>query len=204
MTLNTPAVAEMVRFRREAYNRFAQNWGEDLKGDLFQTERQAIYHRNFGARSLLLGGAYVPADFEFWMLGTPQGPSGRGPGASIWVNQMGIPTGVRDPELSFALGRTALDLEGQSKMHQMALLEPSLKEYYQTPQFAQLSRDTPLLKVGVDLFSPRARTLPLLPPLRRRLHAEILPILHDGIVGKLDVQQSLQEAERRANAVLAG
>ncbi|HVG98623.1 MAG TPA: extracellular solute-binding protein [Chloroflexota bacterium] len=202
VTLNTPAVAEMVRFRRDAYNRFAQNWAEDLKGDLFQTERQAILHRNFGARSLLLGGAYVPADFEFWMLGTPQGPGGRGPGASIWVNQMGIPTGVRDPEMSFELGRTALDLEGQSKMHQMALLEPSLKDYYQTPQFAQLSRDTPLLKVGVDLFARGKRY-----PFFRRfadVSAEILPILQDGIVGKLDVQQSLQEAERRANAVLAG
>ena len=78
---------------------------------------------------------------------------------------MGIPKGVKDPELSFELGRTALDLEGQSKMHQMALLEPSLKEYYQTPQYAQLSRDTPLLKVGVDLFS-RGKIATLLPPLR--------------------------------------
>ena len=201
-TLNTPAVAEMMRFRREAHSRFAQNWAADLQGDLFQTERQAINHRNFGARSLLLGGTYVPADFEFWMVGTPQGPSGRGPGASIWVNQMGIPKGVKDPELSFELGRTALDLEGQSKMHQMALLEPSLKEYYQTPQYAQLSRDTPLLKVGVDLFS-RGKIVPFA-RVSSVVSADVLPILHDGITGKLDVQQSLQEAERRANAVLAG
>lgn len=208
-TFNNPAVVEMMLFRRTAYNRFQVNWSDDLKnlhadqrGDLFRPQKQAIRHFNFGARSNIVGGVYLPRDFEFWLVGTPPGPSGRGPGAATWVNQMGIPKGAKDPELSFALGRTALDLEGQSRMHHMALLEPSLKDYYQSREYTQLARDNPLLKVGEDLFA-RGKTYPFF----RRFSdvtTDIVPILHDGISGKLDVQQSLQEAVRRANLVLAG
>jgi ABC-type glycerol-3-phosphate transport system substrate-binding protein len=202
-TFNTPPVAEMMTFRKTAYGRFGTGWAEDLQPgtDLFKLERQAIMHYNFGARSNVAGGTYMPRGFEFWMTGTPQGPGGRGPGAATWVNQMGIPKGVKHPDLSFQLGRTALDLEGQTKMAQMALLDPSLKDYYQTPVRRQLARDNPLIDVGQDLFA-RGKTYPFF---RRSADVtrEILPVLQDGITGNLDVQQSLQEAVRRANAVLA-
>jgi ABC-type glycerol-3-phosphate transport system substrate-binding protein len=207
-TFNTNAVVEMTLFRKTAYARFAQNWSDGLNelsasqnGDLFRPQKQAIRHYNFGARSNIVGGTYLPRDFEFWMIGTPAGPGGRGPGAATWVNQMGIPKGVKEPDLSFELGRSALDLEGQSKMHLLALLEPSLKDYYQTREYAELARDNPLLKVGESLFA-RGKGYPFF----RRfsdVSAEILPVLHGGITGQLDVQQSLQEAVRRANAVLS-
>src|SRR5262249_43769332 len=79
-TFSNTAVVEMTLFRKPAYARFALNWSDALKdlaasqsGDLYRPEKQAIRHYNFGARSNIVGGTYLPRDFEFWMIGTPAG-----------------------------------------------------------------------------------------------------------------------------------
>ncbi len=203
---NTPPssqrMADMLRYRAVNYQRFGLNWHEDLKGDLFQLGKMAILYTSMGIQVRIRGGTYVPKDFEYWFVPNPKGPSGTQPGVTTWVNMIVQPQGGKQPDLAFELARAVAGPDGQAKMFQFASLHPSLKDFYQSKEFAEGVRNEPVMELV-----PKLAAIGKSYPFFRRfndINREISPLFADAVEGKLDHQQALAEAERKANAILSG
>jgi hypothetical protein len=132
----------------------------------------------------------------------PLGPTNKGPATTMWVNQMGVPKGVPNPDMSFELLRAGVDLKGQTVMHQLAQWEPSMPAYYQTQAFKDELRKDPLLQVGLDSFKI-GKTFPFY---RRFSVISVEPYapLLAAIKGERPIREALAEAERLTNQALQG
>ena len=186
-TLNTPQMERVLVFWREQYARHGNPalWEESLRQpgvDNFQTERWAIRDRSFGfARASRATPNYFPSGTDSWLIPVPLGPTAKGPANTMWVNQMGVPKGVPHPDLAFELLRCAVDVKGQTVMHQLAQWEPSMPAYYQSQAFRDELKKDPLLQVGTGRLQDR-QDLPLLPALQRG-HGRALRPLAGGDQG---------------------
>jgi ABC-type glycerol-3-phosphate transport system substrate-binding protein len=205
-TLNTPQMERVLVFWREMYQRFGNPalWDESLLQpgvDAFQTERWAIRDRSFGfARASRATPGFFPSGTDSWLIPVPLGPTGKGPANTMWVNQMGVPKGVPNPDLSFELLRCAVDVEGQTVMHQVAQWEPSMPAYYQTQAFRDELKKDPLLQVGLDAFKA-GKTYPFYRRYSVVSGEPFAPLLA-AIKGERDVRGAIVEAERLHNLAL--
>jgi ABC-type glycerol-3-phosphate transport system substrate-binding protein len=205
-TLNTPQMERVIVFWRDMYQRFGNPalWEESLRQsgvDYFQTERWGIRDRSFGfARASRATPNYFPSGTDSWLIPVPQGPTGKGPANTTWVNQMGVPKGVPNPDQSFELLRCAVDVKGQTVMHQVAQWEPSMPAYYQSQAFRDELKKDPLLQVGLDAFKA-GKTYPFY---RRYtvISGEPFAPLLAAIKGERDVRGAIVEAERLHNLAL--
>ena len=205
-TLNTPQMERVIVFWRDMYQRFGNPalWDESLRQsgvDYFQTERWAIRDRSFGfARASRATPNYFPSGTDSWLIPVPQGPTGKGPANTTWVNQMGVPKGVPNPDQAFELLRCAVDVKGQTVMHQVAQWEPSMPAYYQSQAFRDELKKDPLLQVGLDAFKT-GKTYPFY---RRYsvVTGEPFAPLMAAIKGERDVRGAIGEAERLHNLAL--
>jgi hypothetical protein len=129
------------------------------------------------------------------------GPKNKGRTATMWVNQMGIPKGVPNPDMSFELLRCGVDVQGQTVMHRLAQWEPSMPAYYQSDAFKEELRKDSLLQVGLDSFKV-GKTFPFY----RRYTAiarDAFPPLLAAIKGERDIKSALDESERLHNQILS-
>jgi ABC-type glycerol-3-phosphate transport system substrate-binding protein len=194
-------VADTLSYRATNYQRFGTNWAPELTGDLFKASKAAISYGGWGYQLQIRAGTYAPKDFEYWFVANPMGPSGTDPGVTSWVNMSVLPRGGKEPDLAFALARTAAGKEGQTQMFQHVNIEPSYKDFYQSKVFADGVRDQPVLGLAPQLFA-KAKTYPFF----RRfddINKQVTPLLDDAIVGKTDVQQALGQAGRLAQQILS-
>ena len=205
-TLNTPQMERALVFWREQYARHGNPalWEESLRQpgvDNFQTERWAIRDRSFGfARASRATPNYFPSGTDSWLIPVPLGPTARGPANTMWVNQMGVPKGVPHPDLAFELLRCAVDVKGQTVMHQLAQWEPSMPAYYQSQAFRDELKKDPLLQVGLDAFKT-GKTYPFYRRYSVVSGEPFAPLLA-AIKGERDVRGALTEAERLHNLAL--
>lgn len=205
---NRPPAERALTFWREMYQRFGSPtlWDDSLRQpgvDAFQTERWAIRDRSFGfARASRATPGYFPSGTDSWLIPVPLGPSNKGPATTMWVNQMGVPKGVPHPDLSFELLRCAVDVKGQTVMHQLAQWEPSLPAYYQTQTFRDELKKDSLLQVGLDAFKT-GRTFPFYRRFSVISGEPFAPLLA-AIRGERDVNGALADAERLTTLALRG
>ena len=206
-TLNTPQMERVLVFWREQYARHGNPalWEESLRQpgvDNFQTERWAIRDRSFGfARASRATPNYFPSGTDSWLIPVPLGPTAKGPANTMWVNQMGVPKGVPHPDLAFELLRCAVDVKGQTVMHQVAQWEPSMPAYYQSQAVPGRAEEGPLLQVGTGRLQDR-QDLPLLPALQRRHGRALRPVAGGDQGGAGRAGGPDGEAERLHNLAL--
>ncbi|HEX2184101.1 MAG TPA: extracellular solute-binding protein, partial [Chloroflexota bacterium] len=200
---NHAQTEQALTFWREMYQRYGNPalWAENLQQagtDKFQTEQWAIRDRSFGfARASRATPDYFPSRTDSWLVPVPLGPSNKGPAATMWVNQMGVPKGGAHPDQAFELLRCAVDVKGQTVMHQLAQWEPSMPAYYQTQAFRDELKKDPLLQVGLDSFRV-GRTFPFYRRFSVISGEPYAPIVA-AIRGERDVRSALEEAERLTN-----
>ena len=206
-TLNTPQMERVLVFWREQYARHGNPalWEESMRQpgvDNFQTERWAIRDRNFGfARASRATPNYFPSGTDSWLIPDPLVPTAKGPANTMWVNQMGVPRErAPHPDLAFELLRCAVDVKGQTVMHQLAQWEPSMPAYYQSQPFRHELKKTPFFKWGLDAFKT-GKTYPFYRRYSVVTGEPFAPLL-GAIKGEGDVRGALTEAERLHNLAL--
>jgi putative chitobiose transport system substrate-binding protein len=204
----SPETEQALQFLRDMYQSYGNPalWADNLRQtgvDNFQNEMWAIRDRSFGfARPSRATPGWFPSGADSWVIPVPMGPKNKGRTATMWVNQMGIPKGVPNPEMSFELLRCGVDVQGQTVMHRLAQWEPSMPAYYQSDAFKEELRKDSLLQVGLDSFKV-GKTFPFY----RRYTAiskDAFPPLLAAIKGERDIKSALDESERLHNQILSG
>lgn len=204
----SPETEQALQFLRDTYQAYGNPalWADNLRQpgvDNFQTEQWAIRDRSFGfARPSRATPNWFPSGTDSWVIPVPLGPKNKGAASTMWVNQMGIPRGVPNPEMSFELLRCGVDVQGQTVMHRLAQWEPSMPAYYQSPAFKEELRKDPLLEVGLASF----RVGKVYPFYRRytSISKDGYAPLQAAIRGERDIKSALDDAERITDQILTG
>jgi ABC-type glycerol-3-phosphate transport system substrate-binding protein len=205
---NSPHTEQVITFWREMYQRYGNQaqWADALRQpgqDNFQGERFAIRDRSFGfARASRATPGFFPSGADSWVVPVPLGPRNKGPATTMWVNQMGVLKGVPNPDMAFEVLRCAVDMKGQTVMHQRAQWEPSMPAYYQTQAFKDELKKDPLLQVGLESFKV-GKTFPFYRRFSVISGEPFAPLLA-AIRGERDIRIALAEAERLTNQALQG
>jgi len=198
---STP-VADTLHYRATQYQRFGVNRVADWKDDQFKTQRQAFQWTDIvGFYGLMIGGIYVPKDFEYWYIAPPKGPSGSASVSSAWANMVGRPTGVKSADLSFTLLHFLAGTAGTNQLFKNMGWFPPLKTFYQSADWTAAVKGNPILaQAPAEINSGKEFAF-------FRRYSDVgkilTPLLTDAVTGKRDVQQSLSDGAQQVGAILS-
>jgi ABC-type glycerol-3-phosphate transport system substrate-binding protein len=139
-------------------------------------------------------------ELKWNMMAYPKGPAGKSQETTTWMNMVVMPKGIKNPELVWTFMAWFSSLDTQvNRMKIISRVAPRY-DFFESKEFKEEAK-----KVKQLAEVPRIAELGGSYPFIRNglFNKEVGPILNDAINGTLGVREALEQAEDKANQILA-
>ena len=165
---------------------------------LFMQGKAGMIYAGTWSTAEFLGTA--PEGFEFWYMLFPQGPAGKGPGATTWSNMFTLPKKGKNLDKGFELMKYCTTPPVVIKRFEISTRTTPLKAIFESAAWQDVLTKAPQREITTK--AAEAGNIYPFFPFFSEANDAIGPELDKAFLGQVSVQDGLAEADRKVREVI--